>query len=107
MAVVYRATDLRLGRNVAVKMFREDFAEAVDLRRTQREVELLAGASSPHIVSVFDAAAPTAPGPKYLVMEFVDGTDLRRLLAARRPSPEFVRRIGADVAMALQVLHAK
>src|SRR3954470_14850173 len=107
MAVVYRATDLRLGRNVAVKVFREDFAEAVDLRRIQREDKLLAVACSPHIVGVFDAAEPTATGPKYLVMEYVDGTDLRQLLTSRRLSPEFVRRIVADVATALQILHAQ
>src|SRR4051794_2323095 len=107
MAAVYRATDLRLGRDVAVKVFREDFAEAVDLRRIQREVTLLAATADPHVVGVLDAAEPTASGAKYLVMEYVDGTDLRHLLAARRLSPEFVRRIVADVATALQVLHAQ
>src|SRR5919202_5940085 len=97
MATVYRATDERLGRDVAVKVFRRDVAEAVDLQRVQREVRLLAKVQSPYVVTVFDAVESDVPGLAYLVLELVEGSDLRTLLEGpRRPSAEFVRRIVAD-----------
>jgi serine/threonine-protein kinase len=108
MATVYRATDERLGRDVAVKVFRRDVAEAVDVQRIQREMRLLAGVQSPYVVTVFDAVDSDMPGLAYLVLELVDGSDLRTLLdRPRRPSPEFVRRIVADVAMGLEALHGQ
>src|SRR5438309_1749492 len=94
MATVYRATDERLGRDVALKVFRRDVADAVDLERIQREVRLLAAVQSPYVVTVFDAVESDLPGVVYLVLELVEGNDLRTLLEQpRRPSAEFVRRI--------------
>src|SRR4051794_489593 len=108
MATVYRATDERLGRDVAVKVFRRDVAEAVDLQRIQREVRILAGVQSPYVVSVFDAIESDLPGLAHLVLELVEGSDLRSLIdRPRRPSPDFVRRIVADVASALDALHTQ
>src|SRR4051812_18773316 len=109
MATVYRGRDLRLSRKVAVKVFRDGFAEAVDPRRTSQEMHLLAGVDHPAIVSVLDASNGDGRFGSYLVMELVVGDDLGALLArARGPlSADFARRIVGDVASALELLHGQ
>ncbi|MDQ1513621.1 MAG: eukaryotic-like serine/threonine-protein kinase, partial [Microbacteriaceae bacterium] len=109
MATVYRGRDLRLQRRVAVKVFRGGFAEAVDPRRTTQEMHLLAGVNHPSVVSVLDASDGDGTFGTYLVMELVHGDDLGALLKkARGPlSADFARRIIADVAGALEVLHGQ
>ena len=63
MGEVYRATDMRLGRTVAIKKSREEFSE-----RFEREARAVAALNHPNICQLYDV------GPNYLVMEFVDGT---------------------------------
>src|SRR5206468_1205945 len=109
MATVYRGRDLRLSRKVAVKVFRGGFADAVDPRRTTQEMHLLAGVNHPAIVSVLDASNGDGRFGTYLVMELAVGADLGALLKrARGPlSADFARRIVADVAGALELLHGQ
>jgi tRNA A-37 threonylcarbamoyl transferase component Bud32 len=109
MATVYKGRDLRLSRKVAVKVFRGGFADAVDPRRTAQEMRLLAGVDHPAIVSVLDASDGDGRFGTYLVMELVVGDDLGALLKrARGPlSADFARRIVADVASALELLHGQ
>ncbi|HET6824511.1 MAG TPA: protein kinase [Amnibacterium sp.] len=109
MATVYKGRDLRLSRKVAVKVFRGGFADAVDPRRTGQEMRLLAGVNHPAIVSVLDASNGDGRFGTYLVMELVVGDDLGALLKrARGPlSADFARRIVADVASALELLHGQ
>ncbi|MGN6743171.1 MAG: serine/threonine-protein kinase [Amnibacterium sp.] len=109
MATVYKGRDLRLSRKVAVKVFRGGFADAVDPRRTTQEMQLLAGVNHPAIVSVLDASNGDGRFGTYLVMELVAGDDLGALLRrARGPlSADFARRIVADVASALELLHGQ
>ncbi|MCU1474017.1 serine/threonine-protein kinase [Amnibacterium sp.] len=109
MATVYKGRDLRLSRKVAVKVFRGGFADAMDPRRTAQEMRLLAGVDHPSIVSVLDASNDDGRFGTYLVMELVVGDDLGALLKrARGPlSADFARRIVADVASALELLHSK
>ncbi len=109
MATVYKGRDLRLSRKVAVKVFRGGFADAVDPRRTGQEMRLLAGVDHPAIVSVLDASNGDGRFGTYLVMELVVGDDLGALLKrARGPlSADFARRIVADVASALELLHGQ
>jgi len=106
MAVVWRATDLKLDRTVAVKVFRREIAEAVDPQRTARETHLLAGMRHPAVVGALDASSGDAD-VTYLVMELVEGDDLKTLLRAGALDPDLTRRILADVADALALLHSR
>ncbi|WP_374009425.1 serine/threonine-protein kinase [Leifsonia sp. LS-T14] len=105
MATVFRALDLRLGREVAVKLFAP--GTAVDDARRRTEATMLARLSHPHLVSLHDAhfAADGDTTPSFLVMEVVDGEDLRsRLERGPRPADEAVE-IAAGIAEALVVVH--
>src|SRR4051812_29121621 len=57
MSSVYRATDESLGRTVAIKLFRQDVADAADVRRQDAEMRLVASLSHPGVVTLFDAVA--------------------------------------------------
>lgn len=88
--VVFRARDAHLGRDVAVKRFSHYLADDPRaMRRITREVETLARISHPHVVTIHDLVQmPDGDGEitPHLVMELVEGTSLRDLLAARGPS---------------------
>ncbi|WP_210508706.1 serine/threonine-protein kinase [Naasia sp. SYSU D00057] len=103
MAVVHRATDLQLGREVAVKLFRSDVAVATDPRRIQAEIRMLASVNHPNLVTLHDASPGSADEPAYLVMELVDGDHLGRLLPEL--SPHELATIGAQLAAALAHVH--
>ncbi|WP_433862010.1 serine/threonine-protein kinase [Streptomyces sp. L7] len=106
MAEVYRAHDELLGRDVALKVFRREFASADDLRRQKGEVRILANLSHPSLVTLFDTTSDEE-GRGVLVLEFVDGTDAgARLKAGPLPSPA-VAALGADVARALAYIHGR
>jgi Tol biopolymer transport system component/predicted Ser/Thr protein kinase len=89
MGEVYRATDTRLNRTVAIKVSREAFTE-----RFAREATVVAGLNHPNICTLHDV------GPDYLVMEFVEGTPLRGPLS----EPE-VLRVADDILAALDHAH--
>ena len=80
MGAVFRAWDLRLERPVAIKVVRADLLGDPDSRaRFRRESQIVARLQHPAIVTVFDYG--TLPdGAAYLVMEFVPGEDLRRVM---------------------------
>ncbi len=80
MGIVYKAQHLGLGTWVAVKVIRPDIAQSSSIwRRFSREARALAALHNKHVVRVHDAG--TLPsGLRYLVMELLDGTDLRRLI---------------------------
>lgn len=83
MATVFRAVDESLGRTVALKVFRSELADADDVRRQRDEVQLLASLNAPGLVTLFDAVAEGGVGDHgraFLVLEFVDGIDLRTKL---------------------------
>lgn len=109
-ATVYRATDVALGRDVALKVFRSELADADDVRRQRDEIQLLATLNAPGLVTLFDAVAEGDEGNHgraFLVLEFIDGVDLRSRLLDGIISPELVAGIGADVADALAYIHAR
>ncbi|MBW4042829.1 MAG: protein kinase [Acidobacteria bacterium] len=106
MADVYRAEDLQRGAEVAVKVFRPEVADAVDPKRIARETRFLAGAQHPALVSVLDASGPEA-STAYLVMELVQGANLAETLDRGALDSEHARRILADVAGALALLHER
>jgi serine/threonine protein kinase len=104
LADVYSATDEALGREVALKIFRPEFASAADLRRQQDEVRILATRSHPSLVTLFDAISD-AEGRGVLVLEYVKGTDVRERLRSGPLAAPAVAAIGADIARALAYLH--
>jgi serine/threonine-protein kinase len=87
MGIVYKAQHIELGTWVAIKVIRPDIAQNSSLwRRFAREARALAALHNKHVVRVHDAG--TLPsGLRYLVMELLDGTDLRRLVSERGPMP--------------------
>ena len=106
MSTVYRASDEFLGRIVALKVFRADLADAEDLRRQQAEIQLLASLNHPTLVTLFDAIADET-GRVSLVLEFIEGGDLRDELVAGRVEERTTARIGADIAEALDYIHER
>ncbi len=105
MGVVYEATQLALGRRVAVKVISPQLADDPEFReRFTREAQVAAQVHHPNIVDVYDAGEQD--DVLYLVMRFVDGTDLRTVLRAEdRLSPRRAVRITGQVASALDAAH--
>ncbi|MFF2675002.1 serine/threonine-protein kinase [Arthrobacter koreensis] len=109
-ASVHRAMDENLGREVAVKVFRPTVQEDDDYRRQHTETLLLATLNHPGLVTLLDAGLHEEEDGQvlnYLVMELVDGPDLRRTLKAGPLPAVSVASLGADLADALAYVHSK
>jgi serine/threonine protein kinase len=104
MAVVYRACDERLKRDVAIKVIARGFRQdVVALRRFRREAELGALLRHPNIVSVLGAGADPHD---FIVMELVRGHDVRALVKKRGRQPlQTVLDVLAQIAGGLQYTH--
>jgi serine/threonine-protein kinase len=109
MSEVHLARDVRLHRDVAVKVLRADLARDPSFYlRFRREAQNAAALNHPSIVAVYDtgeAETPTGPLP-YIVMEYVDGVTLRDIVHTDGPLP--ARRaieIIADACQALNFSH--
>jgi len=107
MAVVYRASDPRLNRSVALKILAPELTgDAAFRQRFLREMRAAAAVDHPHIVPVFDAGE--ADGVLFIAMRYVSGQDLRTLLDAERTLPAArVAHIVAQVASALDEAHSR
>ncbi len=110
MAEVHRGRDLRLGRDVAVKMLRVDLArDATFQERFRREAQNAAALNHPAIVAVYDTGEEvSSTGEKlpFIVMEFVNGRTLKEVLAAeQRLMPRRALEITADICAALEFSH--
>jgi serine/threonine-protein kinase len=107
MAEVFQGVDVRLGRDVAVKVLRADLARNPSFQtRFRREAQAAASLNAPTIVSVFDTGEDDA-GVPYIVMELLHGRTLRDvLLSEGRLLPERACEVVADVCAALEVSHA-
>src|SRR5215469_2856925 len=80
MGEVYRARDLKLKREVAIKILPEEFSRDADrVRRFRREAEVLASLNHPNICAVYDVG--DAAGHPFLVMELLEGETLRERIA--------------------------
>lgn len=107
-AVVYRARDEFLGRDVAVKVVRTLAATDQERRRDELEVKVLARLNHHNLVQLLDAGSHTdeSRGPHiYLVMELIKGLDLRGRLRAGPLTALNSAQIGFDVAEALDYVH--
>jgi serine/threonine-protein kinase len=109
MAEVHRGRDLRLGREVAVKVLRQDLARDPSSQvRFRREAQAAASLNHPAIVAVYDTGEDrTATGATpYIVMEYVEGDTLRDVLRREgRLSPERAMSLTADICAALDFSH--
>ena len=109
MSEVHLARDLRLGRDVAIKVLRADLArDPTFYLRFRREAQNAAALNHPAIVAVYDTGeAETEAGPlPYIVMEYVEGDTLRDIVRADGPmTPKRAMEIIADVCAALDFSH--
>lgn len=106
MGAVYKARQPKLDRLVAVKVLPASLAaEPGFADRFAREARLLARLSHPNIVGVFDFGQ--ANGLFYLVMEYVDGLNLRQAMQAGRFSPAAALAIVPQICDALQYAHGE
>ncbi|HMG11780.1 MAG TPA: serine/threonine-protein kinase, partial [Gemmatimonadaceae bacterium] len=104
MATVYLARDVRLNRQVAVKVLLADLAFALGPERFRREIDLATKLSHPHILPIYDSGE--AGGELYYVMPYVAGESLRaRLMREKQLPVDEALRIAAEVASALDHSH--
>jgi len=104
MGEVYRATDTRLKREVALKILPESFATDSDrLARFQREAEVLASLNHPNIAAIH--GLEESNGTRALVMELVEGETLADRIARGRIPVDEALPIGKQIAEALEAAH--
>jgi eukaryotic-like serine/threonine-protein kinase len=106
MGIVYEGEDLRLRRKVALKFLPEELAGDPDaVRRFRREAETIATLSHAHICAVYDI--DEHDGRAFIVMECVDGMNLKTYMARHALTTTEVVEIARQIANALEVAHAK
>jgi eukaryotic-like serine/threonine-protein kinase len=104
---VWRAVDLVLGRPVAVKLLRAEYAQHQEvLIRFRAEAKHAGSVSHPGIAQVYDYGEDGAGDSPYLVMELVDGPSLAGVLAAGPLNPADTMDVLAQAAAGLQAAHA-
>ncbi|GAA4635990.1 hypothetical protein GCM10023196_083880 [Actinoallomurus vinaceus] len=105
---VWRAEDTALGRPVAVKLLRGEYADSAEFRdRFRREAQNAAALSHPGIAQVFDYDEGRGDEPPYLVMEYVEGESLAATIARDAPMDlDRVLEVLGSAAAALAVAHA-
>jgi serine/threonine protein kinase/Tfp pilus assembly protein PilF len=106
MGEVYRATDTKLGRDVALKVLPAEMAgDPERLARFRREARAVATLNHPHIVTIF--SVEEADGIHFLTMELVEGQSLDRLITGDGLPFERVVEIAGALAEALTAAHEK
>ncbi|NLA65418.1 MAG: Stk1 family PASTA domain-containing Ser/Thr kinase [Leucobacter sp.] len=105
MAMVYLGDDLRLGRQVAIKMMHAHLSDDENFtRRFEQEARSAAGLGHPNVVNVFDQGE--AGGVPYLVMEYLPGITLRELLKQQRQlTPDQAIEISEAILSGLAAAH--
>jgi serine/threonine protein kinase len=105
---VFRGTDERLTRPVAIKVVGLDNIPASDIRRFAGEARVLGGLAHPGLVALLDVGADVGPASEplaYLVMELVDGVTLHQMLGRGPLGADQVADIGRQLAQALGHAH--
>ena len=107
MATVWRARDTRLGRQVAVKLLRPEFAEDAEfVRRFETEARHAASLSHPNVATVHDTDVDAER--RFIVMELVDGPSVADVIAQRGPlEPIVAVELAAAAARALAAAHRR
>ncbi|MBZ0289518.1 MAG: protein kinase, partial [Anaerolineae bacterium] len=105
MAVIYKAVDLELGRTVAIKILRPSLtSDPAFLTRFRNEARAVANLNHPNIVTVYDVGneGPT----QYMVMEFVEGQDLKKIIKTDGILPvERALKLGIQVCAGIGFAH--
>ncbi|MEH2000895.1 MAG: protein kinase [Nostoc sp.] len=106
MGEVFLATDMRVGKDVALKLLKDKLVASGEMRkRFEREIAICAALQSDHIIEISDCGVTTEGYPFY-VMEYLRGQTLRQLLMRERQlPPERVVKIMTQVCNGLQVAH--
>ncbi|HET7699092.1 MAG TPA: protein kinase [Vicinamibacterales bacterium] len=106
MAVVYQAEDLRLGRDVAIKLLRLDAIGAEHwLARFEREARLASALKHPHICTIHELGEHD--GQPFIVMERLEGVTVRQCLQSGPMPPERVLELARQIADALDAAHRR
>ena len=104
MAIVYAARDIKLNREVAIKVLLRDVAVAMGPERFSREIEIAGHLSNSHILPVYDSGH--ANGQLYYVMPLIRGQSLRARLEVEKQLPiDEALRLSIEVAQALDYAH--
>jgi serine/threonine-protein kinase len=106
MGEVYRATDTKLKREVAIKVLPDEVAgDSERLARLEREAQALASLNHPHIASIY--GLEESSGAPCLVLELVEGQTLAEMLASGSLPMERALEIARQIAAALEAAHEK
>lgn len=105
-AITYRGHDERLNRDVAIKILRQDHAlDANYAQRFEREARAAASISQGNVVDVYDFGEQD--GFLYIVMQFVDGEDLKQYIARHGAlDPTRARQLTTQILAGLAAIHA-
>ena len=107
MGAVYKAEHIRMGKALAVKILRGDFARDVAaVERFRAEARIVSRLSHPHTIAVFDFGEVEALGGFYLAMEYVPGRDLAEVLREEGRLPQArAAEIGQQILGSLAEAH--
>jgi len=106
MGEVYRARDLKLKREVAIKILPAEFSGDLDrVTRFQREAEVLASLNHPNIATIHDVQETN--GTRYLVLELVEGDTLAERIARGPIAVNEALEIATQICEALEAAHEK
>ncbi len=102
-AVVYRAEDLSLGRDVVIKFFPS--VDAGGLTRLQHEARTISSLNHPNICTIYEIG--DHEGRPFLAMEMLDGQELSQVIAGRPLKIDRIVDLGTQIAEALDAAHAE